>query len=562
MRVLIIGGVAGGATAAARLRRLDEDAEIIILERSGFVSYANCGLPYYIGGTITEREELLLQSPESFWNRYRIEVRIRHEALKIDAEAHLVTVRDLEKNLEYVQTYDKLILSPGASPVLPQIPGVRGDKIFTLRTVEDTFKIHDYIGEQQPESALIVGGGFIGLEMAENLHRRGMKITLLQRSGQVMPPFDEDMASFLHNYIRNHDIDLNLNADVKGFYEMEDRIEAEINDGERKAAHMAILAIGVMPESGLAREAGLLLGQKGAIVTDSHMRTSNPDIYAIGDVAEVRNYVTGEPAVIPLAGPANKQGRIAADHICGIPSVFRGSQGSSIMKFFDMTAASTGINAKEARARGIDFDAAILSPASHATYYPGAAAMVMKILYRKKDGRLLGGQIVGFEGVDKRIDVLAAAVRANMTAYDLTELELAYAPPYSSAKDPLNMAGYIIENLLEGRMKQVHWKEIKELPANSALLDVRTTGEYKMGHVSGTLHIPLDQLRERIGELPKEKTLYVYCQSGMRSYLACRILKKNGFSCCNVAGGYGFYQSVAADRSLEEEGKGSCGLKR
>lgn len=562
MKVLLIGGVAGGATAAARLRRLDEEAEIIILERSGYVSYANCGLPYYIGGDITDREELTLQTPQSFWDRYRIEVRTEHEAIRIDPVSKQVYVRNLKENTEYTESYDKLILSPGAKPVVPQIPGLERDRVFTLRTVEDTFRIYNEIQSLCPKKAAVIGGGFIGLEMAENLVHRGIEVTLFQRSDQVMPPLDQDMAAMVHNYMRGKGIDLRLHADVIGVQTEDGCTKIELKTGETVETDLIILAVGVLPETGLAKDAGLELGVKEAICTNQYMQTSEPDIYAVGDAVEVRHFVTGKKAVIALAGPANKQGRIAANHICGVSSEFHGSQGSSVMKLFDMTVAATGINEKEAAFAGLNFDYVVLSGASHATYYPNAANIVSKILFEKTSGRLLGGQIIGFGGVDKRIDVLATAIRGGMTAYDLTELDLAYAPPYSSAKDPINMAGYVMENLLEDKMKQVHWKDIVALPEDAVLLDVRTDEEYFAGHVEGTRHIPLDSLRERLAELPKDKTLYVYCQSGMRSYLGCRILKKNGFHCYNVAGGYGFYESIKKDGQLAEQGAGPCGLHK
>lgn len=562
MKVVIIGGVAGGATAAARLRRLDEQAQIIIIERSGYVSYANCGLPYYIGGDITRKEALTLQTPESFFRRFRIDVRVRQEAVRIDRQAKTIIVKRLEDGSEYTESYDKLILSPGAKAVVPNLPGINSEKIFTLRTVEDTFRIHDFIADKKPVSAAIIGGGFIGLEMAENLAKRGMKVTVLQRSAHVMPTLDGDMAAILHNYVRSKGITLKLKVDVTGFEEGKDKIRVLVQDGQPVPADMVVLAVGVHPENTLAKEAGLEIGVKGAIQTNQHMLTSDEHIYAVGDAVAVPHFVTGKQAVISLAGPANKQGRIAANHICGIDSAFSGSQGSSIMKLFDMTAASTGINEVFAVQEGIDFDYVILTSASHAAYYPGAASMNLKVLFEKRSGRILGAQIVGYDGVDKRIDVLATAIRANMTAYDLTELDLAYAPPYSSAKDPVNMAGYVIENILTGKVRQIHWDELCPLSGDSVLLDTRTNREYQNGHIENALHIPLDSLRERMRELPQEKTIYVYCQSGLRSYIACRILSQNGFSCANVAGGYGFYANMTSDKVMEQEGTGPCGLKQ
>lgn len=559
MKVLIIGGVAGGATAAARLRRLDENAEIIIIERSGYVSYANCGLPYYIGGEITDRGALTLQTPESFRSRFAIDVRVKEKAVSIDRAAKTVRIRRLSDGTEYSESYDKLILSPGAHPVVPQTPGADSKKIMTLRTVEDTFRIYDYVSEHAPRSAVIIGGGFIGLETAENLKNRGLEVTLLQRGSHVMPPLDEDMAAPVHTYMRQKGIDLRLKASVTGFKETETGITA-VTPEEEFTADMAIMAIGVMPESALAKDAGLKLGIKGAIVVDTHMRTSDENIYAVGDAAEITDFVSGQRAVVPLAGPANKQGRIAADNICGIDSEYKGAQGSSVLKLFDMTVASTGCSEKTAARYGFDYDYALLTSASHATYYPGAKSMSIKVLFEKGTGRILGAQIIGFDGADKRIDVLAAAIRANMTASDLTELDLAYAPPYSSAKDPVNMAGYVIENIVTGKVKQIHWAEA--LAGDGLLLDTRTDFEYARGHIDGAMHIPLDSLRERLSELPKDRTIYVHCQSGLRSYIACRILSQHGYDCYNVAGGYGYYAAVAAGACPAEDGTGPCGLKR
>lgn len=565
MKVLIVGGVAGGATAAARLRRLDEQAEIIIIERSGYISYANCGLPYYIGGEITDKEELTLQTPESFYHRFRIDVRVQQEVVTINPDSKCVTIKNLRDGVEYDESYDKLILSPGAKPVWPDLPGVEDWRIFTLRTVEDTFRIHDHVEQRNPKSVAIIGGGFIGLEMAENLIGKGLDVTLIQRPNHVMSPIDSDMASIVHNYLRKKQIKLVLGASVIGFEKAEDQLQVQIQDQASISADMVIMAIGVAPESTLAKKAGLQLGLKDAIVVNEHMQTSNPDIYAVGDAVEVKHFVSGERALIALAGPANKQGRIAADHICGLNSSYKGSQGSSVLKMFDLTVASTGLNERAAKAAGLEFDSVILSPASHATYYPGAASMTMKVLFEQGSGRILGAQIVGFGGVDKRIDVLATAIRANMTAFDLTELDLAYAPPYSSAKDPVNMAGFVIENILTEKVKQIQWKDLEQMPENTIVLDARTMWEFTNGHIENAINIPIDEMRKVLDAqeviLPKDQTYYVYCQSGLRSYLACRILKQYGYDCYNVAGGYGFYQQSKLDQPLDAEGKRPCGLK-
>ena len=563
MKVVIIGGVAGGATAAARLRRLDEQAEIIILERSGFVSYANCGLLYYVGGVIGEKRALTLQTPESFRRRFNIDVRVKNEVTAIHPAEKTVTVRRLEDGSEYQESYDKLILSPGAKAVHPDAPGLDDPRVFTLRTVEDTYRIRDYVTESKPRRAVVIGGGFIGLETAENLLHAGVAVTLLHRSGHVMPPLDGDMASSVHAYLRDKGVDLRLNTTYTAVKPWEGGLTVELTDGAALEADLVLLAIGVTPDSHLAAEAGLQLGAKGSIVVDEHMRTSVPDIYAVGDAVEVRHFVTGRPALIALAGPANKQGRIAADNICGIASTFRGSQGSSVLKLFDMTIAATGINEKQAKEAGIAYDKTVTFSASHATYYPGATDMTIKVLFEKDSGRVLGAQIVGFEGVDKRIDVLAAAIHAGMTGADLSELDLAYAPPYSSAKDPVNMAGFVWENVRTGLVRQFHWDEVSALPRDGSvtLLDTRTEKEYAGGHIPGAINIPLDSLRERLGELDGSKPVYVNCYSGLRSYIACRILSGNGFTCYNLSGGYRFYALNSSDVSFDADPRHPCGVK-
>lgn len=584
MKVVIIGGVAGGATAAARLRRLDEQAEIIIIERTGYVSYANCGLPYYVGGTITDRRKLTLQTPESFRRRFHIDVRINQEVTEIDRGAKTVTVHRLDTDETYTESFDKLILSPGAHATIPSTPGIDGERVFTLRTVEDTFRIHDFVTREHPRSAIVIGAGFIGLEMAENLRDRGMDVTVVQRSGHVMPTLDEDMAAIAHNHLRSHGVSLLLNTQVECVEHENDSIRARLVSGGELAADMLVLSIGVTPESTLARNAGLELGIRGSIRVDEHMLTSDPDIYAVGDAVQVKHYVTGNDALIALAGPANKQGRIAADNICGIASTFTGSQGSSILKLFDLTIATTGLTRRAAKMAGIDAEHVILSPASHATYYPGFGSMTMKVVYEPATGRILGAQIIGTNGVDKRIDVLATAVHANMTAADLAELDLAYAPPYSSAKDPVNMAGFVIENIREGRVDQLTWEEAlalhaagnendgpndggAEASANAAgtalptaFLDTRTTREFDAGHIAHALHIPLDDLRDHLDELPRDTCLLTYCQSGLRSYVACRILMQHGFTCANIAGGYGFYQETLLDREIQRAEVTDCGI--
>ncbi len=561
MKIVIVGGVAGGATAAARLRRLDEQAEIVVFERSGFISYANCGLPYYIGDVITDSDQLTLQTPESFHSRFRVSMKVHHEVTALHPEKHMVSVKNLETGEEFQETYDKLILSPGAKPTKPRLPGTDMEKLFTLRTVEDTLRIKDYIQKNHPKSAILAGGGFIGLELAENLRELGMEVTIVQRPKQLMNPFDSDMAAFIHNEMRKHGVKLALGHTVEGFQETQDGVQVLLKEEEPLLADMVVLAIGVTPDTKLAKEAGLELGIKGSILVNEHMQTSVPDIYAVGDAVQVKHYVTGQDALISLAGPANKQGRIAADHICGKDSAYKGSQGSSVIKVFDMTAAVTGVNETNARKAGLNVDKVILSPMSHAGYYPGGKVMTMKVVFEKETYRILGAQIVGYEGVDKRIDVLATAIHAGMKAQDLAKLDLAYAPPYSSAKDPVNLAGFMIENISDGTLKQFHIEDIKNLPHDGSitLLDTRTPGEYQRGHVDGFVNIPVDNLRERLDEIPKEKPVYVMCQSGLRSYIATRILEGNGYTAYNFSGGFRFYDAVINDRCLIEAAT-ACGM--
>lgn len=563
MKVVIVGGVAGGATAAARIRRLDEQAEIVVFERSGYISYANCGLPYYIGDVITDPEELTLQTPENFFSRFRIKMKVRHEVTAIDSERKKVCVKNLENGEEFEETYDKLILSPGAKPAQPRLPGVGIKKLFTLRTVEDTFRIKEYINQKHPKSAVLAGGGFIGLELAENLRDLGMEVTIVQRPKQLMNPFDADMASMIHSEMRRHGVKLVLGHTVEGFEEKDGGVDILLKDEKPLHADMVVLAIGVVPDTNLAKEAGLELGIKGSIVVNERMETSKPDIYAAGDAIQVKHYVTGQDALISLAGPANKQGRIIADNICGGDSKYLGSQGSSVIKVFDMTAAVTGINETNARKAGLNADAVILSPMSHAGYYPGGKVMTMKVVFEKDTYRLLGAQIVGYEGVDKRIDVLAAAIHAGLKATRLKDLDLAYAPPYSSAKDPVNMAGFMIDNIFKGILKQWRLEDAAALPRDGSvtLLDVRTVWEYNNGHIEGFQNIPVDELRNHLDKLEKSKPVYVICQSGLRSYIAARILEGNGYKAYNFSGGFRFYEAVMGDRRLIESAT-ACGMDR
>ncbi len=563
MKVVIVGGVAGGATAATRIRRLDENAQIIVIERTGYISYANCGLPYYIGGVIKDKDDLTLQTPESFLERFQIDVRVEQEVTGIDVSKKTVTIKRLDNGQEYEESYDKLILSPGARPVRPDLPGINDNRVFFLRTVEDTFKIRAFVENTKPETAVMIGGGFIGLEIAENLIDLGVKVTIIQRPDHVMNTLDYDMASLVHAKLRSKGIDLKLGSNVIGFESNVDKLSVLLKDDELVRTDMVLMAVGVTPETTLAKKAGLSLGLKNAIVVNDKMETSAADIYAVGDAVMVKHYVTGNDAVIALAGPANKQGRIAADNICGFESHYKGSMGSSVLKLFDMAVASTGITEKTAKEAGVIYDKVVLSPSSHAGYYPGAKVMTMKLIYAKEDLRILGAQIVGFDGVDKRIDVIATAIHAGMKADALKDLDLSYAPPYSSAKDPVNMAGFMIENIETGKIKQFHFDEVDMLLENDnvTLLDVRTEFEYRLSHVEGFINIPVDDLRERIGEIEPEKPVYIMCQSGLRSYIACRILMQNGFDCYNFSGGYRFYNSIISEKAIADSAY-PCGMDK
>ncbi len=549
MKTLIIGGVAGGASAAARLRRLREKDEIVMLERGEYVSFANCGLPYFIGGVITDKSKLTLQTPESFKARFNIDVRVQSEAVKIDPAQKTIAVKDLKTGEIYNESYDNLILSPGAEPVKPNIEGADASFVFTLRNIPDTLKIKDFINEKQPRDAVVVGGGYIGLEMAENLKEAGLNVTVAELSEHLIPSLDFDMAADVHRYLKSKGINLLLNNGVKAIKDG----RVVLNRGEVKA-DMVIMSAGVKPETRLARECGIPLNGRGSIIVDSHMRTGVPDIYAVGDAVEVHDFITGQPVFVPLAGPANKQGRIAADNIAGIPSEYTGTQGSAVIKLFDMTAGATGLNEQGAAAMGLDYDKTYIYSASHASYYPGGANMSIKALWDRKTLKLLGAQIVGFDGVDKRLDVLAACIRLGAKITDLTRLELCYAPPFGSAKDPVNMLGFTAENIVTEKVKQFFWHDVANLPRDGSvtLLDVRTPLEVSRGKIDGFINIPVDSLRERINEIPADKPVYVHCHSGLRSYIACRILSGLGYDCYNLAGGWRLYESVINERTVPE----------
>ena len=558
MKVVIVGGVAGGATAAARIRRLDENSEIIIFERSGYVSYANCGLPYYIGGEISDKEDLFLQTPEGFWSRFKIDVRTLHEVTKINRDRKTVTVLDKMSGKVFEESYDKLILSPGAKPVMPDFCKGNCSNIFTLRTVEDTLKIREFTDIYPIKTAVIIGGGFIGLEMAENLKNRGIDVTVIQKGDHLLNTVDSDIASFIHTNLRTKGINILLNANVKSIEK-----NIVVTDCKEIPADMVIVSVGVSPENTLAKDAGLALGVKGAIAVSDNMQTSDEDIYAVGDAVEVINFISNDKAVITLAGPANKQGRIAADNICGINSTYKGTQGASVIKLFDMTVASTGMTETQLKNSNIDYEKVILSPLSHAGYYPGATVMTLKVIFEKETYKILGAQAVGYEGVEKRIDVIATAIFAGLTADKLKDLELSYAPPYSSAKDPVNMAGFIIENMKNGIVGQFYYEDIPSLQKRDdvTLLDTRTVYEYMRGHAEGFINIPVDELRERLAELDKSKPVYVMCQSWLRSYLATRILMQNGFDAYNFAGGYRLYGTMYYDEAKSKNAY-DCGMEK
>lgn len=545
MKTLIVGGVAGGATAAARLRRLDEHAEIILFERGEYISFANCGLPYYIGGEIKEKSALTLQTPDSFNARFNVDVRVLNEVIAINPAHKTVEVKKLTTGEIYTEHYDKLVLSPGAAPFKPNIDGIDNDKVFTLRNIPDTYRIKDYIDQKAPKKAIVVGGGYIGIEMAESLSQAGLEVTVVELMDHVIATIDYDMACDVHNHLRQKGVNLILKDGVKAIEDNASGLKVTLGNSEL-FCDMVILSVGVKPESALAVQAGLSVNPRGAIVVNKQMQTSDENIYAVGDAVEITDTITGEKGFVPLAGPANKQGRIAADNICGIKSTYRGTQGTGILKCFDLTVACTGITEARAKQLGLNYEKSFTYSGSHASYYPGAVNMSVKIIFDKGNGKLLGAQVVGYEGSDKRIDVFATALYANMTIYDLTKLELAYAPPFSSAKDPVNMAGFVAENILTNTTKICHWHEIADLPRDGSvtLLDIRTEEEFENGAIDGFTNIPVDELRANLDRIDKTKPAYVTCRIGLRGHTACRILSQNGVDCYNLSGGYQLWSSI------------------
>ncbi|MBS4534136.1 DsrE/DsrF/DrsH-like family protein [Clostridium sp. D2Q-14] len=549
-KVLIVGGVAGGASTAARLRRMDENMEIIMFERGEYISFANCGLPYYIGGTIEERDALLLQTPEDMNKRFNIDVRVKNEVLSIDRENKEVVVKKLDEDKKYRESYDILVLSPGSTPLRPPIKGIDSDNIFTLWNIPDTDKIKDYIDEKKPKRATVIGGGFIGLEMAENLHDSGLDVSIVEMADQVMAPVDYEMAQIVHNHIRSKDVNLILEDGVKEFKNNSNgSTTVVLQSGKEIVSDIVLLSIGVRPNSSLAKESDLEMNQRGGIVVDKYLRTSDKSIYALGDAIEVIDFNTKDKTMVPLAGPANKQGRIVANNIVGREEGYNGTQGTSIAKVFDLTVGNTGINEKTLKRNGKkdkdDYFTSIIHSKSNAGYYPGAIPMTIKLIF-DKEGKVLGAQIVGYDGVDKRVDVIATAIRFNSTIYDLKELELAYAPPYSSAKDPVNMAGFTAENILKGDMDIIHWNELEDLDTNNTIiLDVREEIERELGYIEGSINISVDELRNRYDELDKNKLIVLYCAIGVRGYIATRILKQKGFkNVKNLSGGYTTYSCM------------------
>ncbi|WP_044367225.1 FAD-dependent oxidoreductase [Vibrio fluvialis] len=565
-KILIIGGVAGGASAAARARRLSEDAQIIMFERGPFVSFANCGLPYHIGGDIKERANLLLQTPESFLARFNVDVRVMNEVVRINRADKTITVRNLLDQSEYDESYDFLLLSPGAGPIVPPIPGLDNPLTHSLRNIPDMDRILETIQMNQPDHATVIGGGFIGLEMMEAFHQLGIKTTLIEMADQVMTPVDREMAGFAHAEIRAKGIDLRLGVALQAVefkpttsmpsidsgentehQHMSGALDLTLSNGETLTTDILIMAIGVRPETKLASEAGLQIGELGGIYTNEYLQTSDPSIYAVGDAIEEQDFVTGQSTLVPLAGPANRQGRMAADNMLGRSETYQGTQGTAICKIFDLAVASTGKNEKQLKRAGIEYEKVYVHTASHASYYPGAEAVSFKMLFDPASGKIFGAQAVGKDGIDKRIDVMAVAQRAGMTVEQLQHLELTYAPPYGSAKDVINQAAFVATNIMKGDAKAIHFDEIDSLTDEQVLLDVRNPGELQnVGYLPGAINIPVDQLRQRMNELPKDKEIIIYCQVGLRGNVAYRQLVNNGYKARNLLGGYRTYAFAKA----------------
>lgn len=561
-KIIIVGGVAGGASTAARLRRLDEDANIIMFEKGEFISFANCGLPYYIGGAISEREKLVVQTVEAMSSKFNLDIRNLSEVIKIDKDEKQITVKNHKTGEIYKESYDTLVLSPGANPLKPPIPGINEcDNLFTLRNIPDTDKVKEYVDNNKPKNAVVIGGGFIGLEMAENLNERGIKVTLVEASEQVMAPLDIEMASIVHDHLIDKGVELILKDGVQSFSDNGKKVI--LGSNKEISTDMIILAIGVKPETTIVKEAGIKTNERGAIIVDKYMKTSDENIYALGDAVEVMDFVNKKPTMIPLAWPANRQGRIVANNICGIKEKYKGTLGSSVAKIFDYTVATTGNNEKTLERLGIDYEVIHIHPGSHAGYYPGSFPISIKMTFDKKSGKIFGAQAVGMDGVEKRIDIIATAIKAEFTVFDLQDIEPCYAPPYNSAKDPVNMLGYYASNIIEDMVETVQWHEIDDIVTNGGvIIDVREEFELVTGGIEGSIHIPLGQLRDRLNEIPKDKKLYVTCQVGLRGYIACRLLKQHGFECINIDGGVKTYQFVKrAKESISKQDKNNSKLQ-
>ncbi len=549
MKYIIVGAVAGGASTAARLRRLDEHAEIIIFEKGAYISYANCGLPYYIGNVITDRNKLFVQTASAFNQRFNIDVRVQTEVLEVNAEAKTIKARNQKTDEEYTETYDKLVLSPGAEPIRPPLPGITNEGIFTLRNVNDTDYIKSYVSQKSVKKAVVIGGGFIGLEMAENLHDLGLEVSIIEMGNQILAPVDFPIAAIVQQHIRSKGVDLRLSTAVTGFDKVGDKLMVNLKSGDPIEADVVILSIGVKPDTQLAVGAGLKIGDARGIWVNEFLQTSNPDIYAVGDAIEFTNPITGQALITYLAGPANKQGRICANNIVlGNVQAYHGAINTAIVKVFDMTVATAGTAAKHLTTANIEHIVSTTHNGSHAGYYPGSKQMSIQIAFSPKTGQLYSAQIAGYDGVDKRIDILSSIIKRKSTIYELIEFEHAYAPPYSSAKDPVNMAGFVAENILLERLRIFYWNDLSKITDQDLLIDVRRDDEFKNGKIANAVNIPVDELRARLGEIPKDKKLFIYCEAGLRGYLAQRILLQNGYNQVqNLSGGYQLWNAASKE---------------